>query len=142
MIMENSSQDKGSTTLTVIYIIFSIIMIIFTILLIFIYSRDKFFQGYKNDINDISNRNKLYLSYFNIFFCCIIVFSNVIRLIPEGLTVSPSENRGEGNETFLCKFQAFIACLLDKLLISLMTNYSIFYCLSSSQFCSAGIHDR
>lgn len=130
MIMENSSQDKGSTTLTVIYIIFSIIMIIFTILLIFIYSRDKFFQGYKNDINDISNRNKLYLSYFNIFFCCIIVFSNVIRLIPEGLTVSPSENRGEGNETFLCKFQAFIACLLDKLLISLMTNYSIFNYLS------------
>ena len=124
-----SSETNESTALTVIYIIFSILMIIFTILLIIIYSRDKYFQGYKNNINDINNRNKLYLSYFNIFFCFIVVFSNLIRLIPEALTVEKGENNEEkGN--FLCKLQAFVACLLDKVLISLMTNYSIFNYLS------------
>ena len=126
--MPNTTNEY--TALTVIYVIFSILMIVFTILLIIIYSRDKYFQGYKNDINDISNRNKLYLSYFNIFFCCIIVVSNLIRLIPEAFTVTPSENKDKGKETFLCKAQAFIACLLDKALISLMTNYSIFNYLS------------
>ena len=124
-------DTNESPILTAIYIIFSILMIIFTILLIIIYSRDKYFQGYKNNINDISNKNKLYLSYFNIFFCCIIVLSNLIRLIPESLTVGPNnKNNNENNETFLCKAQAFIACLLDKALISLMTNYSIFNYLS------------
>lgn len=123
-----SNNTNEYTVLTVIYVIFSILMIVFTILLIIIYSRDKYFQGYKNDISDISNRNKLYLSYFNIFFCCIIVVSNLIRLIPEALTVTPSEKNEK--ETFLCKAQAFIACLLDKALISLMTNYSIFNYLS------------
>ena len=134
--MPNDSNDDKDTNehpaLTAIYIIFSLLMIAFTILLIIIYSRDKYFQGYKNNVNDINNRNKLYLSYFNIFFCCIIVLSNIIRLIPEKLTVNEKKVDGkketEGN--FLCKIQAFIACLLDKLLISLMTNYSIFNYLS------------
>ena len=127
-----SNETNEYTALTICYWIFSILMIIFTILLIIIYSRDKYFQGYKNDINDINNRNKLYLSYFNIFFCFIVVFSNIIRLIPESLTVKERDKNDkdikEGN--FICKLQAFIACLLDKLLISLMTNYSIFNYLS------------
>ena len=128
----NNESDQNvdtneSTVLTIIYIIFSILMIVFTILLIIIYSRDKFFQGYRNYINDINNINKLYLCYFNIFFCSIIVFSNLVRLIPEAFTVEKSD---ANHQNFLCKLQAFIACLLDKLLISLMTNYSIFNYLS------------
>lgn len=111
--------------LKVLYIIFSILIIIFTVLLIIVYSKDKFFHG---DNSKNGDKLKLYLCYFNIFFCIIVVLSTLFRLIPEAISVDPSKKVDSPN--FICSFQAFILSLLDKVLISLMTNYSIITYLS------------
>ena len=62
------------------------------------------------------------------FFGVIIALNNIIRLIPFRFTVGPQEP--EGQENVVCKTQAFLATLFDKLLVSLMTNYSIVNYLS------------
>lgn len=126
--MSDSDITNESTILTVFYYIFAILMIIFSSMLIYIYSKDKYFQRNKKDVNDITNKNQLYLTYFNIFFCIIIVISNLVRIIPSEFTVKESETFEKG--TFLCLFQAFVTCLLDKILLTLMTNYSIINYLS------------
>ena len=112
-------------TIKVFYIIFSIIIIIFTILLIIVYSKDKYFHGYKNRTID---EMKLYPCYFNIFFCIIVGLNNLARLIPETITVDPSIEVNEAN--IMCQAQAFLVSLFDKLLVSLMTIYSIINYLS------------
>ena len=52
--------------------------------------------------------------YFNIFFCGIIFLDNMFRII-----------RPSGEVDNYCRAQAFILCLLDKFIISLMTTYTV-----------------
>lgn len=123
--MEEEEDLNESLALTIIYYIFSIIMTVFSVLLIIIYSKNKYLQMDTQNVNII---NQKFLSYFNIFFCIMVISSNIIRLIPESLTVNPSKEKQSSNT--LCVIQAFTCCLLDKILISLMTNYSIINYLS------------
>ena len=124
--MSNSGDEVETPEwLKIVYIICSLLIAIFTILLIIVYSKDKYFHSSKNKkLSDLY----LYTCYFNIFFCAIIALNNIIRLIPFRFTVGPKEP--EGQENFVCKTQAFLATLFDKLLVSLMTNYSIVNYLS------------
>ena len=121
----NENQVITPEWLKIVYIICSLLIAIFTILLIIVYSKDKYFHSSKNKkLSDLY----LYPCYFNIFFCVIIALNNIIRLIPFRFTVGPQEP--EGQENVVCKTQAFLATLFDKLLVSLMTNYSIVNYLS------------
>ena len=123
--MEEANKLRNAFWVIVIYYIFSAFMVVFSILLIITYSKDKYFH---KDINDSIMRNvKLYPCYFNIFYCTIISLSNAIRLIPYQFTTQEYQN---GNPTFICKAQSFLASLFDQLLISLMTIYSIINYLS------------
>ena len=120
-----NNNDVTPFWLKIVYIICSLLIATFTILLIIVYSKDKYFHGTKNKkISDMY----LYPCYFNIFFCIIIAANNIIRLIPFNITVIPEEP--EGQENIVCKTQAFLASLFDKLLVSLMTIYSIVNYLS------------
>ena len=108
----------------IVYIVCPILIIIFTTLLIIIYSKDKYFQG---NASNPKSKLTLYPCYFNIFFCVIIVLNNVLRIIPESLTIDASDN---DHSSALCWIQAFMLSLLDKLLIALMTVYSVINYLS------------
>ena len=109
----------------IIYNIISIILIIFTILLIITYSKDKYFHLNKND------KIKLYPCYFNIFYCIIIALYNVVRLIPESLRYKSNDNvNNKPTGNIVCQIQAVVASSLDKLIVSLMTIYSIVNYLS------------
>jgi hypothetical protein len=110
--------------LEISYIVVPILVIIFTILIIITYTNDDFFKKTTSGPKDTL---KLYPYYFNIFFCVNIALYCLVRLIPKELTI---ENFVEGQETFLCRFQAFMGCLLEKLLLFLMTSYSIVNYLS------------
>ena len=99
-----------------ILIIISILISIIAIFLIIIYCINKKFRSYPY--------------YFNIIFISIIAIDNIIRLIPEG---KGDNNTETGNETTLCKFQAFTLTLFDKLMLVLMTVYSVFAYLENFQ---------
>ena len=118
----NISEEEynKSTGIKIFYSICCVLMIIFAVLLIIVYSKEK----YVNSNNNSADLMKLYNSYFNIFFCAIIILNNTIRLIPDSLTTETQEE-GNDDSSFLCYFQAFSVSLFDKLLISLMTIYSI-----------------
>ena len=118
---ESDGYDR-SIPVRVVYIIICTIMIIFAILLIIVYSKEKYLSGSNNTIDML----KLYNSYFNIFFCSVIVLNNLIRLIPDALTVDTVKGEDDNlTADFLCYCQAFMVNLLDKLILSLMTIYSI-----------------
>ena len=118
----NISEEEynKSTGIKIFYSICCVLMIIFAVLLIIVYLKEK----YVNSNNNSADLMKLYNSYFNIFFCAIIILNNTIRLIPDSLTTETQEE-GNDDSSFLCYFQAFSVSLFDKLLISLMTIYSI-----------------
>ena len=123
--MANSDYEQTPTWVKIFYFICSLLIAIFTILLIIVYSKDKYFHSSKNKtINDMY----LYPCYFNIFFCTIIALNNIIRLIPFQFTVGANDKDGE--ENIICRIQAFLAIFFEKLLVSLMTNYSIVNYLS------------
>ena len=95
-------------------ILINVLISIFAIFLIIIYSLNKKFR--------------LYPCYFNIIFTLTIAADNLIRLIHFG--------RGDGIDndlpkTLSCKIQAFTLTLFDKLILTLMTVYSIIAYLGS-----------
>ena len=93
-------------TTSPILIITSSIIIVFNLFMIFIYIKNK--------------KLKSFHIYFNIFFCTVIFLSNIIRLLKVG-------NFSEGQNAF-CQIQAVLLAILDKLIIYLISNYSmIFY---------------
>ena len=65
----------------------------------------------------------LFPNTFNIFFCCIVIIEDILRLIPESLGVDESAPEDKAN--FVCVFQAVTSGFFDKLLLSNMTIYSI-----------------
>ena len=121
-----ASQIKEPLALKVFYIIFSILMIVFSILLIIVYVKDK--KNHQKREKS-SEKMKLYLCYLNIFFCSVVISNNVMRLIPDSLTVKKYSEHNI-KKRILCKIQAFSVSLLDKLLLSLMTIYSLNHYLS------------
>lgn len=123
-------EIKEPLGLKVFYIIFSILMIIFSILLIIVYLKDKKNHENKKKHSEVM---KLYLCNLNIFFCIVVILNNTMRLIPENFTADyygDQEDEEEQKESFLCIIQAFSVSLLDKLLLSLMTIYSVNHYLS------------
>ena len=97
-----------------VLIVVNILISIITIFLIIIYSANKKFRSYP--------------CYFNIIFTITITIDSIVRLIPGG--------RGTGEDidnekTTSCKFQAFILTMFDKLMLTLMTSYSIIAYLGS-----------
>ena len=120
--MAESDEYDRSIPVRVIYIVICTIMIIFAILLIIVYSKEKYLSGNTNTVDML----KLYNSYFNIFFFFFIFLNNLIRLIPDALTVDTVKGEDDNlTADFLCYCQAFMVNLLDKLILSLMTIYSI-----------------
>ena len=90
------------------------IISIAAILLIIIYSTNKKFRSYP--------------CYFNIIFTLTITLDSLIRLIPGG------QGTGEDNKadiTILCKIQAFTLTMFDKMMLTLMTSYSLIAYLGS-----------
>ena len=85
--------------------ILSVLISLFTIFLIIVYIK--------------SDTLKSYPCFFNIYFCIIITLDNVIRLIPA------KETETVENASFLCKAQAFILSIFDKLFIISITSFSI-----------------
>ena len=87
-----------------LYILIALIAL-FTIFLIIVYLK--------------SNTLKSYPCFFNIYFCIIITLDNIIRLIPVKKTENPENTKP------LCKIQAFILSIFDKLFIISITSFSI-----------------
>ena len=83
----------------IVYIINTLI-ILFTIIIFFIYLRGSSFKSYP--------------CYFNLYFCIIITFDNLIRLFPI-----------KSKNGFSCKIQAFSLSFFDKLFLISITDYSI-----------------
>ena len=82
-----------------VLIIICAVIVAFNAFLIFIYIKSKF---------------NSFPYYFNIFFCVVISLNNIIRLI--------HRNIGEDTDdvTTLCKIQAVLLTLFDKLLLALV----------------------
>ena len=99
-----------------VLITISIIISIIALFLIIIYCINRKFRSYPY--------------YFNIIFISVIAIDNLIRLIPEG---KGDKNLITGNETTLCKIQAFTLTLFDKIMLTLMTVYSAFAYLENFQ---------
>ena len=89
---------------------------IIAILLIIIYSTNKKFRSFP--------------CYFNIIFTLTITLDNLIRLIPSG---KGDKNKQDiiTEKTLACKMQAFTLTMFDKLMLTLMTSYSIIAYLGS-----------
>ena len=107
--------------LKITYQVILVLIIIFTILLLVVYIKDRNFHVL--NINAPGSRMKLYICYFNIFFCVIILIEDVLRLIPESIGLNESLKNDKPN--FICILQAISASFFDKLLVSNMTIYSI-----------------
>lgn len=121
-------SEKVPEYLKILYKVVLIIVIIFTILIIITYIMDKYFRRTTSDPND---KLQLYPYYFNIYFCINILLYILVRLIPVNLTIEPSKiYENDSDKSFMCHFQALSACLLELILLFLMTNYSIVNYLS------------
>jgi hypothetical protein len=84
-----------------LYII-CVLIVLFNIFLIFIYIKSKF---------------KSFPYYFNIFFCVIISINNIIRLIHRDIN--------EHKISDICKAQAVVLTLFDKLILACVCSYSV-----------------
>ena len=91
----------------IVLTIIDIIIVIVAVFLIVIYSTNKKFRSFP--------------CYFNIFFSLVIMFDNLIRLIPggEGTDIDTDD------KSIPCLIQAFTLSTFDKLMLALMTSYSI-----------------
>ena len=85
--------------------ILSAFITLFTIFIIIIYLK--------------SHSLKSYPCYFNIYFCLIITFDNVIRLF------KATKTEDIDHPSISCKIQAFILSYFDKLFLISITGYSI-----------------
>ena len=100
----------------IVLIIISGIITLVAILLIIIYCMNKSFRAFP--------------CYFNIIFTLTIAFNNIIRLIPAGRGTGIDTNE---EKTIPCHIQAFTLAFFDKLMLTLMTSYSIISFLGSFQ---------
>ena len=108
-----------------VLIVISIIIAIFAIFLIIIYSVNRKFRSFP--------------CYFNILFTSIIALDYIIRLIPGG------KGTGKGDEKpkdILCHIQAFSLTLFDKLMLTVMTVYSIIADLGTFQIYFYNSHQK
>ena len=85
--------------------IFSAFITFFTIFIIIIYLK--------------SHSLKSYPCYFNIYFCLIITFDNIIRLF------KATKNEDAKHPSPSCQIQAFVLSFFDKLFLTSITGYSI-----------------
>jgi hypothetical protein len=121
--LNEGEEISISLALKITYYVFLILMIIFTIILIIVYIKDKNMSINAKNKDSPGIRMKVYICYFNVFFCVVIVIEDLLRLIPDSIGVGKSQI--EDNPNFICSLQAFCSSFFDKLLLSNMTIYSI-----------------
>lgn len=93
-------------------IILSSLIGLITISLIFIYIKTKEMHSYAG--------------YLNIIFCFVVLVNNILRLIPTFDDDGDYDaNKDRHNDGIGCKIQGFALALFDKLLLVIMTIYSI-----------------
>ena len=92
-------------------IVVNVLMVIFAIFITIVYFRSKIFHSYPY--------------YFNILFILTILLNNLIRLIPK------REEENEYEISIQCYIQGISLTVLDKLMLCLITSYSIIYYLGS-----------
>ena len=96
-----------------ILFIISILIALIAILLAIIYCLNKKFRSYP--------------CYFNILFTLIITFDNLIRLIPGGKRTYEDEEDDGHSKSIPCHIQALSLTIFDKMMLTLMTSYSIIF---------------
>ena len=101
-------MEEEKDQLPILLIILSIAISSFTILIIFIYYRGESFKSYP--------------CYFNIFFCLIITFDNLLRLIQ-------NKENNNNEATAWCWIQALSLSFFDKTILNSITIYSIIHYL-------------
>ena len=96
-------EEAKPVSVSISILLISIFIAVFTILIIIIYCRGESFKSYP--------------CYFNIFFCVVITFDNVLRLI--------QNTKLNG----WCWIQALSLTCLDKIILNSITIYSIIHFL-------------
>jgi len=96
---------------TTVLIVLSVFISVAGILIMIIYGKSKIFHSYPY--------------YFNIFFILTIMLNNLIRLIPG------REDENEFKTSTGCYIQGIILTVLDKLMLTQITSYSVIYYLGS-----------
>ena len=94
-----------------ILFIISILIALIAILLTIIYALNKKFRSYP--------------CYYNVLFTLIITFDNLIRLIPGGKRTYEEEADDGHSKSIPCHIQALSLTIFDKMMLTLMTSYSI-----------------
>ena len=92
-------------------IVVSVLISVAGILIMIIYGKSKIFHSYPY--------------YFNIFFILTIMLNNLIRLFPG------REDENEFKTSTGCYIQGIILTVLDKLMLTQITSYSVIYYLGS-----------
>ena len=92
-------------------IVVSVLISVAGILIMIIYGKSKIFHSYPY--------------YFNIFFILTIMLNNLIRLLPG------REDENEFKTSTGCYIQGIILTVLDKLMLTQITSYSVIYYLGS-----------
>ena len=92
-------------------IVVSVLISVAGILIMIIYGKSKIFHSYPY--------------YFNIFFILTIMLNNLIRLLPG------RKDENEFKTSTGCYIQGIILTVLDKLMLTQITSYSVIYYLGS-----------
>ena len=108
-----------------VLIAISIIITVFAFLLLIIYLLNKKFRSYP--------------CYFNIIFTLSITLDNLIRLITGG---KGNGDESDTNYTTICQIQAFTLTLFDKVMLCLMTSYSIIAYIGSYHLYFYKTHEK
>ena len=94
-----------------VLIVLSVFISVAGILIMIIYGKSKIFHSYPY--------------YFNIFFILTIMLNNLIRLLPG------RKDENEFKTSTGCYIQGIILTVLDKLMLTQITSYSVIYYLGS-----------
>jgi hypothetical protein len=94
-----------------VLIVLSVFISVAGILIMIIYGKSKIFHSYPY--------------YFNIFYILTIMLNNLIRLLPG------REDENEFKTSTGCYIQGIILTVLDKLMLTQITSYSVIYYLGS-----------
>ena len=76
-----------------------------------------------------------YISFFNTIFTLAVLFNMLPRIIP----LSRADGKNSDDISVFCKIQAFFSSFFDKLIITLITSFSIFSYVDKFK---KGIHEK
>jgi len=121
------AEQESESEKSILMIIIGIITFIGIYLAgIYISLRISFYKMKENEMIE----SRLYPCYLNIILSTTLIIDNIVRYISI-----------EGNESFSCKFQAFILAVFDKLILTSITvnSYLTYLGLSNNEYYMANI---